>query len=426
MEMVKMFSNNDLQRRFISVVNKVKLLSTLRESVGLSFDYDITDSQWKAIESPLLVTEAKLQSCLKKNGSKYLKNIHLAESQRDLTILLGRTELELSKTFIYFDTFVDLLSQRHLPEVGLLLGGCDVLAWDSLKKDYPALSIIEKPLVSFNRGFGASILREGVALPDGTLNPLATIQIPYTKIRAKYNLTSIVHEAGHLAMAQLGLINVLPEALSRALRDNGAPELIRKLFALWCMEIGPDFWGFCNCGIAQASSVMEILSLPPEKVFRVSFTDPHPPPYLRVLLAFEWCRQKWGSGEWDDWEAQWLNIYPLEDTTESNRKVLTNGKKYIPAVSRVLLKTQFDVLDKRTIPSLFDFGSIDPTRLKRFIREADRTGYLDLSELSPCGQLALFRMLRNKSNISEQSLDRLMSAWLISLAKGRKFKEQYS
>ncbi|MDR4497122.1 MAG: hypothetical protein MRK02_04240 [Candidatus Scalindua sp.] len=339
---------------------------------------------------------------------------------------MGKTELELSKSFIYFDTFVDLLSQRHLPEMGLLLGGCDVLAHDALKKDHPALSLIEKPLVSFNRGFGASILREGVPLPDGTPNPLATIQIPYTKIKDKYNLTSVVHESGHTAMVQLGLVNVLPEAISEALAHAGAPEVIRKLFALWTMEIGPDFWGFCNCGAAQASSAMEILCLPPSQVFKVSATDPHPPPFLRVLLSFEWCRQQWGIGDWDEWEKQWLTLYPLEAASERERKVLAAGRRYVSTVSRALFHTKFSVLDKRAMPSLFDLNRNAPERLERFVRDAENSGILDLSELSPCAQLALFRTLRNKSTLSEQSLDRLMTTWLVGLARRSKLKEHYS
>jgi hypothetical protein len=65
-------------------------------------------------------------------------------------------------------------------------------------------------------------------------------------------------------------------------------------------------------------------------------------------------------------------------------------------------------------------------RLERLIRDAESSGILDLSELSPCGQLALFRTLRNKSTLSEQSLDRLMTTWLVGLARGSKFKEHYS
>jgi len=410
----------------MSVANKVRLLSSLRESVGLRAEYDISENQWSAIVSPLNAIEAKLRNTLKREGGKLLGNIHDANSRKELTRLLGRIELTLSKYFTYFDTFVDLLSQRHLPEMGLLLGGCDVLAWDSLKKDHPALSIVEEPLVSFNRGFGASILREGVRLPDGTPNPLATIQIPYTKLRDKYNLTSVVHETGHLAIVQLDLVQALPDAIREALSAAGASKRLRELYGLWCKEIGPDFWGFCNCGAAQASSVMEILNLPASRVFRVSSGDPHPPPYLRVLLACEWCRQQWGRGDWDDWEKEWIHTYPLEEAPDKYRAILISGLKFRPVVSRTLFHTRFRLLGNRTIPSLFNIESVSPSRLNRIIEAAEKNGILDLSQLSPCGQLALFRMLRNKSKISEESLDRLMTTWLIRLAQGRTFKERYS
>ncbi len=417
---------NDLQRRFLSVAHKVKLLTSLRASVGLSAAHDLSDNQWSSIEGPLRATAAKLHFALKREGGPHLRQIHRPESQTQLLLMLGRMEIELSRCFIYFDTFVDLLSQRHLPEMGMLLMGCDELAWDALKKDHPALTILEKPLVSFNRGFGASILREGVPLPDGTPNPLATIQIPYTKIKDKYNLTSIVHEAGHSAMAQLGLTHVLPKSIAEALARAGASETMCDLFALWCLEIGPDFWGFCNCGSAQASSVMEILSLPREKVFDVSRSDPHPPPFLRVLIAFEWCRQQWGSGDWDAWEQQWLATYPLEEAPSENRALLSAGQKFLPAVGRALLGTRFGVLGNRTIRSLFDLDGIAPAKLEKLVRDADTSGILDLSHLSPCGQLALFRMLRNRSTLSEEALDRLMRLWLLNLARGRRFKEPYS
>ena len=57
--MPTMTAHNELYRRFISVTNKVKLLSSLRKSVALHADYDIIESQWSAIESPLFAIEAK-------------------------------------------------------------------------------------------------------------------------------------------------------------------------------------------------------------------------------------------------------------------------------------------------------------------------------------------------------------------------------
>jgi hypothetical protein len=135
------------------------------------------------------------------------------------------------------------------------------------------------------------------------------IQIPYSRLESKYDLTSIIHETGHEAIVRLDLVSMIPKALRLALQRVGAPKLLQDLFSLWSSEIGPDFWTFCNTGIAQSTSIREILSLPPRHVFNFSWTYPHPPPYLRVLPSFEWCRQLWGKGTWDDGNTNgWICI----------------------------------------------------------------------------------------------------------------------
>ncbi len=416
-------ANEEFFRRYLAIRKKIGLLSSLRGTVSLSPNNDITDRQWTAIELPLLAMEAKLFEQLKEQSRRYLSRLHQPKAKKELNRLIGKISLSLSDALMYFDTFVDLLSQRHLPEVGLLLGGCDVLAYDALDKKHPALTAIEPPLVSFNRGFGASILREGVAVLNGKPNPIPAITIPYTKIKAKYNLTSIIHEAGHEAMVRLGLLKVLPLALSVALSDAGASRQVQKLFALWVKEIAPDFWGFCNCGAAQASSIREILRLPPHRVYWYSFSDPHPSPWLRVLLCFEWCRQVWGRGDWDDWEKEWISLYPLEEAPARSREILKEGKRFLPLIASVLLRSRFKVLDRKTILSLFDLNDIAPHKLEGIIMTAKKTGILDISGFSPCGQLALFRTLRDKNLLTEKSLDRLMTKWLILLSKSRKIKE---
>jgi hypothetical protein len=81
-----------------------------------------------------------------------------------LNSVLGHIELELTKAVTFFDTFLDMLTQRLVPRLGALLAGCDILALDALGKEHAALRIIEPPLVFCDRGFGASILREGIHL----------------------------------------------------------------------------------------------------------------------------------------------------------------------------------------------------------------------------------------------------------------------
>jgi hypothetical protein len=410
--------SHSLQTRVDSIRIRVESLSSLRELVALPREYDVTRRQWSVLESQLSTAEARLLSRLKRGAGKFLRHVHETHAARSLNVLLGEVELDMSKAFTFFDTYMDVLTQRNTPELGPMLAGCDVLAWDGLKRDHPALAIVEPPLVYCDRGFGASILREEVLLPDGTPNPMPLIQIPYSKLKEKHNLTSVLHEVGHQAMVRLGLVTAIPKAFVAALKQAGAPDGIRELFSLWSSEIGPDFWTFCASGIAQAAGIKEILALPPNYVFRVSWTDPHPSPYLRVLLAFEWCRQVWGRGDWDRWEKEWLELYPLNEVPTETRRTVRKARRYLPLVGRVLLDRRFRVLNGKTIADLFDLSGLAPLKLKRIAVGAD-SGILKLKGLSPSVQLAVFRTVRERGNLREEAMDRIMTKWLLELGERR-------
>jgi hypothetical protein len=406
----------DLHRRYLVAERKIRLLSSLRETVALGAEADITPAQWRAIEAPLAAAEHRLLSLLHRAGERELGRLHDLPARRRFNAFLGDVEVAVSRALTFFDTFVDILSQRHLPEAGVLLRGCDELAFDSLNKPHPALSTLARPLVFLDRGFGASTLREGVALSGRTRNPLQTIQIPYTKLREKHNLTSVVHEAGHSAMARLELNSALPAVVAGALARAGGRPTLQNLFGLWTREIGPDFWVFCNCGAAAASGVREIVGLAPARVLAVSHTDPHPPPYLRVLLHFEWCRQQWGRGAWDDWERDWLSLYPVDAAPARDQAVLVRARRLLPVVAATLLRGRLRVLNGAPLTSLFDWNTVAPTGIDQRVRDAATTGVLDLSGLSPCGQLAVFRAVKDQGAVADAALDRLMTRWLHHLA----------
>lgn len=409
---------NSFQRRVASARMRIAALSSLRKTVALPRGYDITARQWSVIENQLVTVQERLQSRLKRAAREHFPQLRNPKAIRSFNSLLGEIELEMTTAFTFYDTYSDVLTQRNSAELGPLLGGCDVLAWDALRRDHPALSMIEPPLVHCDRGFGASILREGVLFPDKSPNPMPLIQIPYSRLKEKWNLTSILHEAGHEAMSRLGLNKAIPNALRAGLKDAGALDSIADLFALWASEIGPDFWAFCGSGLAQAAGIREILALPPGHVFRVSWTDPHPPPYLRALLSFAWCRQVWGRGRWDDWETEWLELYPLERAPRAARIVLERGKACLSMVGRILIETKFAELNGKTIPDLFNLSAVNPSELEKVARTAD-SGRLNLCGLSPATQLAVFRVVREQGKLAEEVIDRTMTQWLGKLGEKR-------
>jgi hypothetical protein len=313
---------------------------------------------------------------------------------------------------------MDVLTQRYPVELGAVLGGCDVLALHSMRRDHPALALIEPPVVHVDRGISARIMRESVPFPDVSPNPMPLIQIPYDRLKQKYNLTSILHEAGHQALARLQLISPLSRALRRAVGRAGAPEVVAHLYGQWAFEIGPDFWAFALSGVAEAAAIRDLFALPSAQALHISFTGPHPPSYLRALLTFDWCRRAWGRGAWDDREREWIAAYPLVRVPPESRRLLLRARSFVPVVGRELFSARFRGLDNRTLLDLFDLSAVNPIRLQRVAGgiPADR---LDLRGLSPCAQLAVFRMVREWQPIGEERLDRLMTAWLIRLGRVR-------
>ncbi len=411
-------SRNFLQR-VASLKVRIEALSSLRQMIQLPAAHDITARQWFVIESELKTVESRLLRQLKITARTYLPQVGHQAANSSLQSLFGKLELELSSAYVFFDTYMDVLTQRHTPELGQLLAGCDVLAWDGLNKDHPALTIVEPPLVYCDRGFGASTLREGIRLPGSTINPLPLVQIPYARLKEKYNLTSILHEIGHEALVRLGLVQALPKALRTGLRTAGASSVVADLVALWSSEIGPDFWAFCGCGLAAAGAMKEIVALPSTQVFRLTWTDPHPPPYLRALFLFDWCRQVWGYGLWDQWEREWLEVYSLESAAPETQEILRQVRQYVPVVGRILLHTKFRTLHQKPISDLFNLSILAPAALQRIASTA-KSGRLNLRGLPPSAHLAVFRLLREQGILSEVELDRVMTRWLLNLIENRK------
>lgn len=407
-------NSRSLARKIDAQRLRIETLSSLRQLVSLPPHLDISRRQWQILEAELKATETRLIRRLKRGATAYLSQPQDITAARAMNSLLGELELEMTKSFTFFDTFMDILTQRHTPELGRLLAGCDALALDSIRKPHPALAVVERPIVGCDRGFGAKTFREFVRFPGGSYNPMPLVQIPYSRFKEKYNLTSVLHEIGHEAMVRCGLKRALPKALKNGLTRAGAPRAIADLFAMWSSEIGPDLWAFCGSGLAQAGGIKEILALPPAHVFRISWNDPHHPPYVRALMCFDWCRQMWGSGIWDRWEREWRDMYPLESAPASTRPLIHKLSQFIPATTSILLRTRFRSLNGKRIPDLFDMSVLAPSELKRRVLSPD--GTIDLRGMPSSSHLAVFRLVKERGKVNEEDLDALMTQWLLRLS----------
>lgn len=404
---------SSLESRIRSLRYRIDSLPRLRTLVGLAPEEDIRPEQWTLIETQLIAARGRLLFRIDEAEARRLAG---AGTDRELNAELGAVELDLAKAFTFFDTYVDVLTQRRSPELGPLLAGCDALAWDALKRDLEALRGVLRPLVYCDRGFGASFLRDGVPMPDSSPNPLPLIQIPYARLREKHTLTSVLHEAGHEAMNRLGLKRPLAAAAEESVRRAGGPPALAEMVGLWMRELGPDFWTFGASGAAQASGIRELLALPPRDVYKISPGDPHPPPFLRVLLSIDWCRRAWGPGVWDEWEAEWLEFYPPDAAPEPWRDVLTAARKLTPVVTAMLFSTRFGGLEGRTFPEVFNLDTLEPAKLIGRVQGLD-AGSPEFRSLRPCEQLSVFRWMREAGRATPERLDESMTRWLAGLSK---------
>jgi hypothetical protein len=414
----------DLADRVQSIRRRATALGEVRALVGLSSARDLRPEQWDAIGPRLAAAGSAIRDRANALAHAWLHDGAPARTLAALHRALGELEIDLARAYQTLDTFVDIATQRHSPVLGPYLAGCDVLAEDALARPMHSLATLVPPITYCDRGAGASVLREGAPMNDGGTSPLALIEIPYSRFSDKLTLVSLLHEVGHQGIARLGLTEPLAELLARAAAVAAAAERdgrsdLEDAFARWSGEIGPDFWAFGCSGLAQPAALRDVVSFPQLESLRVADGAVHPPPYLRVLLAFAFARATWGAGPWDAWERSWLLLHPLGDLPLRQRAFLLRARRALPKVARALLTAGLRPIGNRPLASLFDFRATDPRRLHDIARGATR-GRLELGGLRPCAHLGVFRLIHEQRWLRPDRLERVMTRWLCTLGARRR------
>ncbi len=398
-----------------SLRTRARLLANLRSMVALNPNHDILPVQWDILESTLAAASNKIRQQLRFYADKYFLEKDNLQFQQTLVNRLGEIEMELSAAYNFYDTYMDILTQRLSDEIGPMLIGCDKIALFALNRGDIG-EITMPPLVYCDRGFGASTLREGVKLPGSNPNPIPFIAIPYSRISEKYNLISIFHEVGHQAIVKLNLVKIWQDIFYASLQKAGASQPICNLYANWSKELVPDFWAFCLSGMAQTCSLRDVLILPHNMMFQISENQPHPPSFLRLLISIGWCRYLWGKGLWDQWEHDWQQFYPIDRLGNTTKQLIGEAIENIPTIAKAMITTTFKKLGNKPITTLFDMKLIEPNLLLK-------SANLDTIKapefnLKPIGfQLAVFRMLRETRQHKQSEIDKLMHSWLVELVK---------
>ena len=334
-------------------------------------------------------------------------------SSVELQDKLVRARLQFNDVLTNLDMFADALSQRSERDTGIWLAGLDVAAEDVLA--LPGYYETPPVLCYLDRGPGAAIRRARTRLPGGGDNPIALIQIPRERMVATGVAASLAHETGHQAAALLQLV----EALRLELQQVDGE--VWRLWERWISEIVADLWAVAKLGPTATMGLIGVLGLPTYFVFRISATDPHPAPWLRVKLSAAIGRALYPDAQWDELEALWDELYPISRASAAQRAGLAQLADSIDELAERLLAHRCAALSPHPLGDAIAIDDRSPAALRATLAEARWRERLP--DARPSRALAVVGQARWTRAITpaaeRRTISNLLATWAIRRTLGR-------
>ncbi|PEN11302.1 hypothetical protein CRI94_16055 [Longibacter salinarum] len=320
-------------------------------------------------------------------------------------------KLMFNRVLTQFDLFADVLTQRSEHDHGARLGGLDTVAARALA--LPGAPYRPPPVLCYlDRGQGAAIRRARTRLPGGGRNPVAIIRVPRERMIGSGIASSLLHEVGHQGAALLDLVSSIRYDLNRRSRS----EAIWIYWERWISEIIADLWAIAQLGVGSTLGLMGVVALPRAFVFRLGADDPHPPPWVRVLLSCEMGRQLFPDPQWDRLEASWHRYYPLREARKRERNVFAAVHRHMPTFVRALRSHRPARMKGRALETLFPV----PERQPRLFRSLWPRWQGDVEQMIRHDPSLVFAVLgqakadgRISADAEGQLLARLLNYWAL-------------
>jgi hypothetical protein len=331
------------------------------------------------------------------------------EAQRRFTFLRLRFNIVLTQ----FDMFNDVLTQRSESETGVWRSGLDVVSADALA--LPGSYYETPPVICYlDRGVGAAIRRARTRMPGGGDNPVAIIRVPRERMVGSGIASSLVHEVGHQAAALLHLVNSLRPVLKGF--QHGAERVAWELWERWISEIVADFWSVARVGVASTLGLMGVVSLPRAFVFRVNLDDPHPIPWIRVMLSSFIGQALYPHPQWQRLAQLWASYYPLAGLRREQRHLLTTLQLSMPGFVALLVNHRPPGLHGRSLREVLDVRQRQPARLAG-LYQAWGTAPWQMYHAAPCLVFAVLGQARADGTLSPEAesalLMKLLTHWAL-------------
>lgn len=306
----------------------------------------------KSVDNVLLQA-AQLVKQLAEGGS----DARLPELRSSLLQL--RDNYLKAETTVHFYTVA--LNSRTTASVAALLRSCDILCKKSMEAILlPLGRPVPAVMTYIDKGIGASILKAGLRLWDGSISPVAAIKVTAHNL---FRPTSIIHEAGHQVAHILNWNEELAAAFRQGLSNH--PKAVGAVFASWASEIAADVFAFVHTGYAAVAALHDVISGPHHAVFTFMVNDPHPISYIRILLAIEMCRQCYGSGPWENLESSFKTDYDIDLVKYPSVGLIRMCLPALPDAVRVCLRKPFMGFGGRSLAQLIPPDNASPAALQK-------------------------------------------------------------
>jgi hypothetical protein len=324
-------------------------------------------------------------------------------AQRRMTYL----RLLFNAALTQLDIFAEAISQRSETDVGVWLSGLDVAAQDAL---YLPGAYFEAPpiLCYLHRGLGGAIRRARTRLPGGGQNPVAVIRIPRERMIGFGIASSLVHEVGHQAAALLDLVAVGRARLQQLqARSDPTSATAWRLWERWFSEIIADTWAVARVGVSSTLGLISIVSLPRTFVFRIGEDDPHPTPWIRVMLSCALGQALYPHGQWRQVAETWRALYPVDDLDDGRRGLLDALERSLDEFVATVLELRPAALHGKNLGEVLPMQGRDPQRLSAVFQEF-RTNPAAMFDASPTLVFAAFGRARMTGKLNPNDEDRLL------------------
>jgi len=286
-----------------------------------------------------------------------------ARSTSDLDTV-GRQLLAFRDRYLKTETLVDFyghaVNTRTNNTLCTNLRAFDILAMRSMAQLLEPLGKTTPPVLTYlDKGLGASILKAGLRLWDGSISAVATIKVTYHNRRRP---TSLIHETGHQVAHILDWNTELANVLNHEL---GSSSVLRGAWSTWASEVAADCFGFVHTGFASIAALSDVVAGDATTVFRYNVGDPHPISYLRVLLGVEMCRRFYGRGPWDELGEAWIERYSLHLASPIIREILETSRSSLQKIVDLCLLRRMRAFNNRSLADLIDPLRVSPQSLER-------------------------------------------------------------